>query len=146
MNKINQILIHVIIPMIIGGIIYIIFRDKNLIMFKWFNKIGILDFIDYLRYLFSNLILLPNWIKFNLPDGIWTYSLTSLMLIIWYRETENFWFLYLFIPILGLMFELGQLMKIIPGTYDNIDIAFVLIATISPYFFILNNKKGQNNE
>jgi hypothetical protein len=145
MNKINQILIHVIIPMIIGGMIYIVFRDKNLIMYNWFNKIGILDFIDYLRQLFSNLIISPNWIKFNLPDGIWTYSLTSLMLIIWYKETEKNLFLYLFIPILCFMFELGQLIKMIPGTYDHTDLAFIIIATILPHIFI-NKNKGHNNE
>ncbi len=128
--------------MIIGGFIYIIFREKKLLMFSWFSSLEIINFVDYLRNNTLHIQLIPDWIKFSLSDGIWVYSLTSLMLIIWYRDTNKLRFIWLFIgPILGLAAEFGQLVKIVPGTYDNIDFLLLLIATILPFVLIRKKKE-----
>ena len=78
MNKLKKILLHVIMPMMLGGIIYIIFRDNNTLMFSWFYKLGIAENIENIRNVIE-INFLPNWILFNFPDGVWIYSLTSLM-------------------------------------------------------------------
>ena len=123
--------------MLIGGFIYILFRKENLLMFNWFNLLGVENLINFFRnkVLFNKLI--PNWVKFSLPDGIWLYSLTSLMIIIWERDSsisKYFWFLI--IPILGLSAEFGQSINIVPGTYDKNDLIFCLFATITPFLLI----------
>ena len=128
--------------MLIGGFTYVLFREKNLLMFSWFNSLGIENLIDFFRnkILFNNLI--PNWVKFSLPDGIWIYSLTSLMLIIWNRDMNKSKYIWLLIgPLLGLSAEFGQLIDIIPGTYDNTDLVFCLFASITPFFIFNQNKK-----
>ena len=139
--KSNQILFHVIFPMLIGGFIYIIFREKKLLMFNWFSSLELINFIDDLRNVTLNLqLIIPDWIKFSLADGIWVYSLTSLMLIIWYQKTNKLRFIWLILgPMLGIIMEVGQLVNIVPGTYDNIDLLFIFLGSITP--FIIVNKK-----
>jgi len=142
MNRKNKFIIHVIFPMLIGGLIYILFREQNLLMFNWFSTLGLDSLISYLRnrVLFANII--PIWFKYSVPDGIWIYSLTSLMLIIWYEDfNKSKYFWVLIGPLLGLSVEFGQLINIIPGTYDNTDIIFCILASIIPFYIINQNKK-----
>ena len=80
MKKNNIILFHTLIPMIIGAFIYVIFREKNLIMFSWFDSLGLNGIIDYLRLNLSKYNI-PSWILFNYPDGVWIYSFISLMIV-----------------------------------------------------------------
>ncbi len=90
-NKI-YIIINVILPILLGVLIYI--GDK-------FH-------------------LLPNYISNYIPDGLWAYSFTATILIIWNREINIFWFI-----ILGLcfvIFEILQYAQILNGTGDILDV------------------------
>ena len=136
MNKVFPLFVHVIIPMIIGGFIYILFRENTLVMFDWFNSLGFESIIYHFRENINTNIHLPKWIVYSLPDGIWIYSLTSLMILIWRldsNKTKYVWFLIG--PLLGISAEMGQLFNIIPGTFDNTDIAFCVFGSITPIYF-----------
>ena len=133
----NSIFIHVLIPMLIGGFIYILFRNQNLLMFRWFEFLGLDNIIKYYRGVIDH-NMIPFWIKYSLPDGVWVYSLTSLMLIIWYNHTGKLKYFWIFFgPFFGLFLEFGQLVNIVPGTYDNMDLTLTLSASIIP-FIIFN--------
>ena len=139
--KKKSILFHVLIPMIIGGFIYIVFREKNLLMFNWFNLIGCENIIDSLRFHFSTYNI-PNWILFNYPDGVWIYSFVSLMIIVWGGVKSNTKFIWFAIaPILGISAEIGQYINFIPGTYDQLDLMFCLAGSLLPFILI---KKTNN--
>lgn len=100
-------LLNVIFPIILGVIIYI--GDK-------FN-------------------LLPDNITNYIPDGLWAYSFTSAILIIWNREINMFW-----ISILGLffvIFEILQSADILKGTGDILDIIIYFLFGFSS--IIINN-------
>ena len=68
-----------ILPVIVGGLIYLTYRTDSLLMLGWFNNIGLSDTVDFLR---SNQHLqnltIPNWIKFSLPDALWLFHSTML--------------------------------------------------------------------
>ena len=126
--------------MLIGGLIYILFRSEELLMFTWFKTAGVYNSIIEIRD-YSNTIYLPNWIIHSLPDGIWIYSLTSFMILIWGPKIDGMQSIWLFIgPILGIGAELGQYLKIVPGTYDMIDLLFCIIASFSPFLILKRNK------
>ncbi len=131
-----------IIPMLIGGFIYILFREKNLLMFSWFHSMGLDNIINHLRNNISFNNQIPDWLIYSLPNGIWIYSLTSLMLVIWFQNLNKLQYLWLSTgPILGISAEFGQLIDIIPGTFDNTDLVFCLFASITPFFIFYQNKK-----
>lgn len=62
---VNKITIAVIAPLIVGGLIYILFRPETLIMFDWFEKAGLLQFIQDLRTSFKGKLILPQWIIYG---------------------------------------------------------------------------------
>ena len=136
----KQIITHVVIPILIGSSIYLIYRSETLIMFGWFNALGVSDLVSKLRNfsLFNSQI--PLWIKYSLPDGLWVYSLTSLMIIIWRdvkSKSKYYWIASSII--IAIVIELGQYLRLIPGTYDILDIILCLIA-FSLSFLILYKK------
>jgi len=144
----NRILITVI-PLIFGGLIYLTYRVETLKMFRWFDNIGASDFINIIReneFLRAN--TLPQWIKFSLPDALWIFSFTYFMMTIWkfkINRSSAFWIFLA--PTIGLFSEIGQLIGLIPGTFDLVDLIFLIIAMAIPFFqFVIINFKTINYE
>jgi len=138
----NQLTKHVLIPMFTGGFIYILFREKSLIMFGWFHSLGLENHINQLRDRFSMFSeIVPGWFIYSLPDGIWIYSLTSLMFIIWSKNLNYSAYFWLLIgPIVGISSELFQRLNLLPGTFDIVDFVFCCFGSFVP-FLIFRNKK-----
>ncbi|OPC54799.1 hypothetical protein [Elizabethkingia bruuniana] len=117
MKNIKQSLGYVLFPLFIGFIIYIISR---------------IDKIYFLKFLELNItkVNLPYWIKYNLPDGLWSFSLTVLVLMIWdWRLTKNAYFWILIILFVSLILEIYF------GTFDIFDVLFLIIGILSPFLF-----------
>jgi hypothetical protein len=148
-NEVNRKITIAISPIIIGGLIYLTYRVDTLKMFTWFDKIGTTSFVNFLRKNdFLQGLHIPNWVKYSLPDALWIFSFTYSMLLLWQfklTRTNAFW---IFIaPTTGLFLEIGQLFGVIPGTFDIMDLLFLIIAMTIPFlnsqFF---NLKSINNE
>ena len=82
-----EILIYVLFPMIIGIIIYLTSRSNSIIFLKFLN----LSFkkIDF-----------AHWIKYNLVDGLWAFSISMLIQIIWdwkLNLQSLFWLIVVFL-------------------------------------------------
>lgn len=142
MKRLSKQLIIGTLPVIFGGLIYLTYRTNTLLMFGWFEKIGLSDFVGFLR---SNKQLqdfsIPTWIKFSLPDALWLFSFTYILLILWdFKVNRQSLFWLLFAPTIGLFSEIGQLVGIVSGTFDLIDLVLLFIATVLPFFSIINLK------
>ncbi len=144
MNKINLIVVHSLTPLLLGGLLYISFRSTTLKMFSWFRYIGVEDSILTIRQEFSNLKLyLPQWTYYSLPDGLWVYSFTSALLILWDNQFKNMKF-WLLIPLFsGAIIEVAQGLKIFRGTFDILDLTFTIVALLLS-IIIINYKFKQN--
>jgi hypothetical protein len=108
-----------------GGIIYIIFRSSEPLFFSWTNSTQVIHWINIIRS--SSLSLskvLPEWIVYSLPNGLWAFGYSLLITGIW-RGSKSllryFWFAS--IPLLVLGFEFLQFARLIPGTFCSQDIA-----------------------
>lgn len=95
-RKIADIIINVLLPLILGYIIYNVSFE--------------------------------NHVKNYLPDGLWAYSFVSALSIIWKRHLPLFWIVTVFI--IAALVEYLQLLKVIPGTADIIDIVVYFIFII----------------
>ncbi len=137
--------VYSIIPLIIGGIIYISFRSKNLVMFQWFDNIGISFFTNYIRYLFLPVKpYLSEWFYYSLPDGIWIFSFTTTLIIFWDFSFEKVK-IWLVVPIFsGIIFEILQFFFEILGTFDIIDLLFSMIGFILSFILFKNKPKNEN--
>ena len=120
--KLRSILVHCILPMLAGCGLYVLFRPANLKIHDWFQTVGI-EFPEYYhRFHFR----LPDYYIYNLPDGLWAYSLVSIILIIHFRENDLLLKAFLALSIIvAIGSELAQLTPRVHGTFDPIDLIFI---------------------
>jgi hypothetical protein len=141
----NRIIFQVITPLLIGGLIYIFFRADSLLMFRWFDTLGLTKIISSCRQFTVGHFHLPTWILFSLPDALWIFAFINLMLLIWQdRFSINSIFWLLIAPTIGIFSEVGQVVHIIPGTFDIIDLTLILTASTLPFLQRINKQKIQS--
>lgn len=129
-----------------GTLIYLLFRVSTLKIFNWLNIFKI-DFIksDFRNWILSNSSIFPKWFLFSLPDGLWTFSYVSAMLCIWDFKLNNRNFIWItFIPLVAVVSEIGQKIKIVPGTFDKLDLLFYVIGFIAPIIFSIKTIDFKN--
>src|SRR6185369_3307417 len=101
-----------------GATLYIGWGSDDLVVFHWINSVGASGLVVRPH------VAMPSWMLHSLPDGCWVYALTSWMLIIWGR----------FVPwvftgvVIALGSEFGQLIRVVPGTYDSNDVIAYVVA------------------
>lgn len=141
----KQLIIGHILSLLFGCFIYISFRQDTLIMFNWLDRVNILEVISVYR-LFSLPLAenLPNWFLYSLPDGLWLFSYISILLVIWRNviSKQNIHWV-LIVPLIAIVSEIGQLIKLVPGTFDIVDICFYLSGTIVPILLFANPKTNK---
>jgi len=118
---------------------YSLWRSKRLLVFTWYGRLGLQAPLLALR---TNLAgvrhFLPDFVLYSLPDALWVYSFTFLMQSVWFRHSKSygrtFWIL---LPVsLAVGAEVGQLIKVVPGTFDLKDIAGYIAAWAAATMFI----------
>ena len=121
-------------PLVFGGLLYIFFRADSLLMFKWFRMLNLTNVINEIRnYTIPINSFIPNWVLYSLPDGLWLFSYVSLQLYLWKNEINFkniFWILL--IPTIAISSEVGQLIKVVPGTFDLTDLFFYILGSTLP--------------
>ena len=112
----------------LGGLIYIIYRDKSLLMFDWFNSIGISSEIDGLRNLFQGEGIY-GWVKYSLPDGLWIFSYMFIIDAIWDKERNAASMIFLWgLPLVAVFSECFQYFGLLSGVFDWKDMASYTLA------------------
>lgn len=120
---------HVFSPLFIGGLIYIFFRSTSLRLFELFEIIKVKSTLINIRCLLIPVKNeLPSWFYFSLPDGLWVYSFSSALIILWSNQFDLGKYWLVFPLIFGAFIEIAQKIKIFPGTFDAIDIIFSISA------------------
>jgi VanZ family protein len=148
-REVLRILILGFSPLLIGGIIYIGYRPKTILLFDWIEAIGARNIINNVRNLLLNYDLF-DWIKFNLPDYLWVFGFTSGMLILWSEKKSRIKSLYILLPVfMGISSEFLQYFIHSLGTYDVYDVLFYLSGAISSIIISriinsINNEKQTN--
>ena len=117
-----------LVILLLGGMVYVIYRDKSLLMFDWFDAIGISNKIDGLRSLFHGGGI-SGWVKYSLPDGLWLFSYMFIIDAIWDRERNVISNMFLRgVPIVAILSECLQYIGFLPGAFDWMDMASYLLA------------------
>ena len=105
--------LHVIISaiaLLAGGMVYILFRPSEHVFFSWISATGFDNWFNLARN--SSLPsrpLVPEWIVYSLPDGLWAFAYALLITVIW--SGSKTWLRYLWlasIPLLVLGYEILQ--------------------------------------
>jgi hypothetical protein len=138
-EKRTRLLFYSIFSLAVGVLIYVCFRS---------NSIKILGFVDN-KFSFLHQMRLemnsvsrfvPNFVIYNLPDGLFLFSYTTCMLWLWDENQYKYYWVFI-IPLLLVIIELLQINHTLPGTFDILDIVFYIIFIIFT-FQIINYEKN----
>lgn len=120
---------------LIGGMIYVLYRPENLLLFRVTDIIGFTPLIDMVRSNTSN-VMLPSFMINSLPAGFWTASYLMMMYITTKYHTRRIrMMLALPLPVMAIVLELMQFLGWCPGTFDIYD----LICYIVPLFVFIKS-------
>lgn len=146
-NKYLLPLLNSVIPVFLGGLIYIAFRTKTLIMFQWFNLFNLSAAVLVTRnFTETRATYIPTWIIYSLPSALWMYSFTFSLTYIWLKSASSLKFLWILLPLfLGLGSELSQYLGWVPGSFDILDLLLYIFASFLAInvTIILKNNKGE---
>ena len=116
------------ILLLIGGILYIAFRTKTLLMFKWAEWLHLDTYVEVMR-LHANQYNPPYFIRYCLPNTLWIISYMIMIdALVSKNDYKIRWILAL--PFIAILFEILQNWEIIPGTFDIWDLLSLVIPTI----------------
>ena len=129
-----------IISIILGGIIYVLWREQTLLMFKWFDSLGFTPAIISIRsFTDTYLSVLPKLLCYSLPNALWFFGGILLFSSIWKNFfAERILWISIF-AVIGLGCEIGQLAGVLQGNYDNTDI--VLMHMFIPLAIFIGNNQ-----
>jgi hypothetical protein len=117
-------LLAVVLPIVVGGLIYILFRTDTLLMFRWADALALTGPIARGRAAVAPLLpWVPGFVLFSIPDGVWVFSATAFFARLW--SDGPLWMRVLWIgaaPAMAIGGELGQIVGLVPGTFDALDL------------------------
>ena len=132
-----------VLSMFLGGMIYLLWRPESLVMFSWCRSFGILDFVRQMRS--AVLFDLPVWFVYSLPQALWCFSGMCCIHAIWNRKLgERFWIAVIFIGSLSI--EVMQFFHVISGSFDAVDLWFIVLFYCLFEFSIQIFKGGHHEE
>ena len=130
--------------LLVGGSIYLLFRDASLLLFKWCELIHILVKVDMVRLAVGDVIL-SDFIKYSLPDGLWIASYITVMDVVWKNKSQRIKLCWvMFLPIIAIASELLQLAGLLVGTFDILDLLCYTIPVII-YLILINYETTYRN-
>ncbi len=124
------------LPILVGGLIYILFRDESLCMFTWARALGLGGLVQAARvHSMPYVGYLPEWLLFSLPDGAWVFACTAVFARLW---PDGPWPLRLawigMGSILAIGGEIGQWFGFVPGTFDPTDLVAYALAGVMAFW------------
>jgi len=117
-----------LLALFLGGIIYVLWRQDSLIMFRWFDALHLRAQVHSIRiYAEPYAAVLPRWVIFSLPQALWLFSGVLLLSSIWGNDTHNgmqLWLVILLTMAFGI--ECLQYLHWVPGTFDEVDVGLLI--------------------
>jgi len=144
MNRFLSIL-NMVLPVFLGGLIYISYRSVDLSMFLWFTKLGLVEQVWEMRSFVESNRWLSNPSRFTLyclPDGLWTYSMTSTFAYVWRKNYSEGAIWMLSSVSIGVLSEFTQMFGLVSGVFDIGDVfAYVSFFIMAIWTQTTINKK-----
>lgn len=101
--------------------IYLIFRSRDITLYRWCSSLGLAEHIQPLR-MSASLLNVPDFIKYSLPDGLYCASYILLMNAAWQDKGAAKTIAVSLIPSAAILHEAAQGLGIANGTFDVNDL------------------------
>ena len=125
-------LVYVIGPITGGGLVYILFRSRTLVMFDWWDSLRLTGVIGEFRaWAEPAREMIPEFLLYSAPDGAWLYAYLMFYRLIWQGESTRALWTWSSLGIgasIGL--EIGQGLGFFEGTFDWMDLGTYALAIL----------------
>lgn len=129
-----------IIFLIIGGSLYLIYRENAYITIL-FDRFLFLESMGKIADVFEN-----DFFKFYFPDFLWGLSLNFGLFSIFLPKLKGALWCSLIAFLYGMLWETMQKQGVLSGTGDLIDILMYLLASVfAMLIFIMRRKENEKN-
>jgi hypothetical protein len=108
-----------IFSMVAGFMVYYFLRENDLLIYQWFHFLP----QNNNTITFSDKSFWLDFLRYNLPDGLWLLSILLFLRAIWHNDQKTFLIYKLCIIVIGFTFEILQVFDAVPGTFDFLDLA-----------------------
>jgi hypothetical protein len=126
----RYVMLACVLPIVAGGIVYLLFRDPRLWMFRWAAWIGLDGLIAAARvHSLPHGPSMPEWLLFSFPDGVWVFAGTAFFARLWHdgRWAQRLCWIGV-APAMAIGGEVGQALGLVPGTFDGTDLVSYAVA------------------
>lgn len=117
------------LPLLLGGLIYVSFRSTTLLMFDWFDHLGLSDQITYLRR--QVLQYRPNndIIIYSLPGALWVFSFLGFVWV-YPKESRRASMFAILVAFVSIGIEIMQIFSTNLGSFCFNDLFLNLVAIL----------------
>ena len=117
------------VTLAIGALIYLCCRTTDLYFFNLFPDGRLPMWLVETREWIATEVNMPEWVRYSLPDGLWLFSYLLFIDLLWGNTMRKWKLLFLTaLPVGILISEALQMLHVIPGTGDWMDILFYMLA------------------
>lgn len=130
-----------LLTLLVAGSIYVLYRQSSLVMFGWFNAIGMTPTVEILRSQWGS----------NSPNGFWLYSFPDALWMISYLLIVNavmkpqmgvrYLFFVSLLPVLAMAHEVMQGLGLMRGVFDPADFLCYLIPYLINIIYYFYHEK-----
>ena len=119
----------VVLPLLVGGAIYLGFRPRHLLMFSAADRMGLGGLVDaYRAGAYPLRGHLPPWAVYSLPNALWTLSLVAFLGLLWRHERAKAAYWMAAAAVLAIAPEFLQAVSLAPGTFSGGDVVSGVLA------------------
>jgi hypothetical protein len=132
-SRTTRLLVTVALPLLAGGLIYLLWRTPDGWIFRAFEQLGLSGAVAAIQQ-WAGAVKprLPWWFLYSLPDGLWVFAGTSWMALIWsgsrHRRAAALWIALC--PALAVGGEVAQLHPAVSGTFALLDLLFYALGAL----------------
>lgn len=133
-----------VVFLMLGCVIYLLFRSKTLNIYQWCLSLGLSSCIDYARIFVHNWNM-PFFIKYSLPDSLYCAAYILIMDAIW-QDSDRLikHFIISIVPAITITSEALQYYGVVKGTFDFCDLLLYAIPLIAYYIYKYHSFKFNN--
>lgn len=122
--------VHVVGPIVVGGVVYLLWRSTSLTMFTWAANLGLGGAVRAIRSATHSIgAAFPKFVLFSLPDGAWAHAYVAQLCLVWREDLRRGSAWIGLGPLALLASEFGQRLGLVPGTFDAADVGMVLLGS-----------------
>lgn len=127
-------IVHVYAPIVIGALIYTLFREDVLLIFRIYEQLFFSEWLIHIRESTMHWDV-SSYVRYTLPDALWVYAFASFLCVKWVGEPTSTWrTAFIVLPfLLGPGSEVAQFIFPTLGTFDVIDLYSMVLAYIAAY-------------